>query len=90
MKKVCVLAVYTVVALTLAGCGATSIAPNYQSTNTDLLRVGGDIPSQKEPETINMGSYCLQVTDKWKTDGKTPDHQTIWTKDTLRNVIPCR
>jgi len=90
MKKVCVFVAYAVVALTLAGCGAASIAPNYQSTNTDLMRVGGDIPSQKEPETINMGSYCLQVADKWKADVKTPDHQTIWTKDTFRKVIPCR
>ena len=90
MKKVCIFAAYTVVALALAGCGAASISPNYQSTNTDLMRVRGDIPSQKAPEIINMGSYCLQVTDKWKADDKTPDHQTIWSKDTFRKAIPCR
>ncbi|MCL1980752.1 MAG: hypothetical protein FWG62_06720 [Proteobacteria bacterium] len=89
MKKACVLAACAA-ALILAGCGAATIAPNYQSTNPDLMRIGGDTPGQKEPEIINMGSYCLQVNDKWKTDGKTPDSQTIWTKDTFRKVIPCR
>ena len=77
-------------ALTLAGCGATTIAPTYQSTNPDLMRVGGDVPGQKEPEIINMGSYCLQVIDKWKVDGQTPDGQKIYTKDSYRKVVPCR
>jgi len=91
MKKACILATCAVTALTLAGCGmATTIAPNYQSTNPDLMRIGGEAPGQKEPEIINMGSYCLQVTNRWKTDGKTPDGQTIWTMDSLRKVIPCR
>jgi len=89
MKKVCIFAAYAVVALALAGCGAASIAPNYQSTNADLMRVGGEMPTQKEPEVITMGSYCLQVTDKWKADVRTPDRQTIWTKDTLRKAVPC-
>ena len=90
MKRVCACAVYVMAALALAGCGATTIAPNYHSANPDLLRIGGDTPGQKEPEIINMGSYCLQVTDKWKTEGKTPDGQAIGTKDSFRKVIPCR
>lgn len=90
MKKICAFLVYAVVAVALAGCGAATIAPNYQSTNPDLMRIGGETPGNKEPEVINMGSYCLQVTDKWKTDGKTPDGQMIWTKDSFRKVIPCR
>jgi len=92
MKKVCVFAATAIAALSLAGCSLTTptIAPNYQSTNTDLMRVGGDVPGQKEPEVVNMGSYCLQVRDTWKADGKTPDGQVIWTKDSFRKVIPCR
>ncbi|WP_319589073.1 hypothetical protein [uncultured Desulfobulbus sp.] len=90
MKKICTLFVYAVVAIALTGCGAATIAPNYSSTNPDLMRIGGEAPGNKEPETINMGSYCLQVLDKWKTDGKTPDGQMIWTKDSFRKVIPCR
>jgi hypothetical protein len=90
MNKVGVFFIYAFVAVTLAGCGAATIAPNYQSTNPELMRIGGDTPGNKEAEILNMGSYCLQVTDKWKVDGKTPDGQTIWTKDSFRKVIPCR
>ena len=90
MKKICALVVYAAVALALAGCGAATIAPNYQSTNPDLMRIGGDPPGSKDSEIINMGSYCLQVTDKWKADGKTPDGQMIWTKDSYRKAVPCR
>ena len=42
------------------------------------MRIGGETPGNKEPEILNLGSYCLQVTDKWKNDGKTPDGQAIW------------
>ena len=77
-------------AVTMAGCGFGTIKPNYTSTNVDLMRIGGDKPNDKGPETVNMGSYCLLVTDKWKVDGKTPDGQTIWTKDTFRKAIPCQ
>lgn len=90
MNKLCAFVVYAAAALTLAGCGAATIAPNYQSTNPELMRIGGDTPSQKEPEIINMGSYCLQVIDKWKSDGKTPDGQMIYTKDSFRKAVPCR
>ena len=86
-RLLCVCAVMA----TLGGCASGKITPNYTSTNPDLLRIGGDKPADPgEPEIINMGSYCLQVVDKWKTDGDTPDNQKIWTKDTFRKVVPCR
>lgn len=90
MNKIFKYFVYGAIAVSVAGCAATTITPSYTSTNTDLMRIGGEKPSDKEPETINMGSYCLQVADKWKADGKTPDGQTIWSKDSFRKVIPCR
>ena len=77
------------VAVTITGCASTTMKPNYTSTNTDLLRIGGDKPGDKEPELVNMGSYCLQITEKWKADGKTPDGLTIWSKDTARKTAPC-
>jgi hypothetical protein len=78
------------IAISLAGCGLNTMKPNYTSTNTDFLRIGGDKPSDKEPEIINSGSYCLQITEKWKADGKTPDGQTIWSKDSFRKATPCK
>jgi len=73
---------------TLVGCATTKIKPNYTSTDLELLRIGGDKPGDMEPRINNMGSYCLQVIEKWKADGETPDNQKIWTKDTFRKVIP--
>lgn len=75
---------------TLSGCAAGKITPNYTTTNADQLRIGGDKPVDREPEIVNMGSYCLQIVDKWKMDGETPDNQKIWSKDTFRKVAPCR
>ena len=88
MKKVCVFAVCAFAALSLVGCAST-LAPTYQATLSDQMRIGGDMPEQKEPQIINGGSYCLQVTDKWKSIDKTPDGQKIWTKDTFRKAVPC-
>ena len=90
MNKLCVLCVCAVIAMSVTGCSKTTVNPNYTSANPDLMRIGGESPETKEPEIINMGSYCLRVVDKWKLDGKTPDGQTIWSKDTFRKVIPCR
>jgi len=44
---------------------------------------GGAFPSSPE-------NKFKDILDKWKTDGKTPDGQMIWTKDSFRKVIPCR
>ncbi|MDR3629509.1 MAG: hypothetical protein P4L42_04160 [Desulfocapsaceae bacterium] len=90
MNAFCKLFICAGIAVSLAGCGLGTMKPNYTSTNNDLLRIGGDKPSDKEPEIINSGSYCLQIIDKWKADGKTPDGQTIWSKDSLRKALPCR
>jgi hypothetical protein len=90
MNKCIALLAYAAVAVALAACGTTTIPPNYTSANPEFMRIGGDSPGTKEPEILNLGSYCLQVTDKWKSDGKTPDGQVIWTKDSFRKAIPCR
>ena len=90
MNRTCRFFIYAAFAASLTGCGMTTMKPNYTSTNADLLRIGGERPSDKSPEIIEMGSYCLQVTDKWKADGKTPDGQTIWSKDSVRRALPCK
>ncbi len=90
MKKMCVFFVCAALAVAVSGCGMATIKPNYTTTNPELMRIGGEMPGNKEPEVINMGSYCLKVTDKWKADGKTPDGQPIWTKDSFREAIPCK
>ena len=89
MKKIAALLVCGLMAAFLSGCGAKTISPSYSSTNTDLMRIGGESPGTKEPQILNLGSYCLQVRDEWKEDGKTPDDQTIWTKDSYRSVVSC-
>ncbi len=91
MKKVAALLVYAAAAAALAGCGGTAtINPNYTSANPELMRIGGDAPGAKEPQILNLGSYCLQEREEWKADGKTPDGQTIWVKSSYRKVVPCR
>ena len=90
MKKKFFLAVCAGLVITTSGCGVSTINPNYTSTDTDLMRIGGDKPVDNEPEVVNMGSYCLKVSKKWKADGKTPDGQTIWTMDSLRQTAPCQ
>lgn len=81
---------YVVMAGFLTGCAAPTITPTYTSTDPELMRIGGEKPEDSKPEIVSMGSYCLQIDDKWKENGKTPDGQSIWTKDSFRSVIPCR
>lgn len=90
MSKLSKYFVYAAMAVTMSGCAATTITPTYLSTDTELMRIGAEKPGDKEPEVVNMGSYCLQVAEKWKADGKTPDGQTIWSKDCFRKVVPCQ
>jgi len=90
MNRFCVFFACAAITVTITGCGVPTVNPNYSSANPDLMRIGGEAPGDKGPEIVNMGSYCLSVTEKWKADGKTPDGQTLWTKDSLRKVIPCR
>ncbi|WP_028317129.1 hypothetical protein [Desulfobulbus elongatus] len=89
MKKRLLLG-FVLLAATLTGCGAPTINPNYSSANPELMFIGSEAPADKPTETLNLGSYCLSVSEKWKKDGKTPDGQTIWTKDSFRRVVPCR
>ena len=74
----------------LAGCASNTIAPRYTSDNPDILRIGGERPSNPDVVVENAGSYCLQVTERWNDHGRTPDGQTLWAKDTQRKVVPCR
>jgi len=90
MNRFCVFFVCAAISVTISGCGVPTVNPNYSSANPELMRIGGEKPGDKGPEIVNMGSYCLSVTEKWKADGKTPDGQTLWTKDSLRKAIPCR
>ncbi|AMD00506.1 MULTISPECIES: hypothetical protein [Halomonas] len=79
------------VALFVTGCASnTTIAPRYTTDNPDLLRIGGDRPSNPDVRTENAGSFCVEITERWNEHGKTPDGQVLWAKDTLRKVVPCR
>jgi hypothetical protein len=78
-------------AATLTGCWRTAtVNPNYSSANPEMMFIGAAAPAEPPTETLNLGSYCLSVSEKWKVDGTTPDGQTIWTKDILRRAVPCR
>jgi hypothetical protein len=75
-------------AVILAGCAAQTIAPSYQTSNPNL-QVGGERPADLSPVIENAGSFCLEVSEKWHQDGKTPDGQPLYAKDTARKVVPC-
>lgn len=90
MKRIGLLFLSASIAALLTSCGTATINPNYSSANPEWMFIGKEAPAAKPSELLNLGSYCLSVTEKWKTDGKTPDGQTIWTKDSLRKVVPCR
>lgn len=73
----------------LAGCAGNTIVPSYATSNPNL-QVGGDKPVDVGPTVENAGSFCLQVTEQWHEDGKTPDGQKLWSRDTYRKVVPCK
>ncbi|MEQ8232150.1 MAG: hypothetical protein RLW61_09220 [Gammaproteobacteria bacterium] len=75
-------------AVLMAGCATQTIVPSYDTTNPDL-RIGGERPDDAPPRIENAGSFCLEVTEKWHLDGKTPDGTALWARDTLRRVAPC-
>jgi hypothetical protein len=83
-RSVAVIALVSVV----SGCTNT-IAPTYTSHNPDIMQIGGSQPVSPDPAVENVGSFCVQTTEVWKADGKTPDGQSLWSKDTLRTVVPC-
>ncbi len=72
----------------LGGCAGNTIAPSYATTNPNL-QVGGAKPVDLAPTLENAGSFCLEITEKWHEDGKTPDGQKLFAKDTARKVVPC-
>ncbi len=74
--------------LAVSGCASNTIVPSYANSNPSL-QVGGEQPANGAPTVENAGSFCLQVTEIWHADGKTPDGQKLWAKDTLRKVVPC-
>ncbi|MBA2778924.1 hypothetical protein [Billgrantia kenyensis] len=84
------LPVVLVAAALVAGCASNAtIAPRYTTDNPDLMRIGGERPSNPDVRTENAGSYCLEVIERWNEHGRTPDGQVLWAKDTLRKVVPC-
>jgi hypothetical protein len=78
-----------VVASLAAGC-ATTIAPNYTSEKPNIMRIGGDRPEAAPVKVENTGSYCVESSERWNEHGKTPDGQSLWARDTLRRVVPCK
>ena len=72
----------------MAGCAGNTIVPTYATSNPHI-QVGGDTPVDVEPAVESAGSFCLQVSEKWHKDGKTPDGKILWAKDTHRKVVPC-
>lgn len=75
-------------AILLSGCAGNTIAPSYATTNPNL-QVGGQKPVDLAPTLENAGSFCLEITEKWHEDGKTPDGQKLYAKDTARKVVNC-
>lgn len=72
----------------LAGCASNTIVPNYATSNPNL-QVGGEKPVDLAPVVENAGSFCLEIAERWHEDGKTPDGQKLFAKDTQRKVVPC-
>lgn len=74
--------------LALAACATNTIKPSYETSNPDI-QVGGPRPDDGQAHIENAGSFCLEVTEKWHQDGKTPDGKALWARDTYRKVVPC-
>lgn len=81
---------FTLLASTLLACTNSTIAPTYTSERPKIIRIGGDQPMNPSPTIENAGSFCVQISEVWHQDGKTPDGQTLWAKDTIRKVVPCK
>jgi len=74
--------------LLCAACASNTIVPTYETSNPHI-KVGDPAPVDVGPTIENAGSFCLEITEKWHQDGKTPDGQPLWAKDTARRVVPC-
>ena len=66
----------------MAGCASNTFAP--------ILRSGGERPDAAAPAIEDLGSFCVQTTQQWNDQGKTPDGQRLWVKSTLRQAVACR
>jgi hypothetical protein len=75
-------------AATLSGCAGNTITPDYSSTDPNV-QVGGEQPVDSGPTKEDIGSFCMEVSQKWHEDGETPDGKTLWSRDTFRKVVPC-
>lgn len=72
----------------LTGCATQTIVPSYDTSNPDL-QIGGSRPQDAPPRIEPAGSFCLEVSERWHLDGRTPDGTALWSRDTLRKVVPC-
>jgi len=72
----------------LAGCGTGTIRPDYASTS-EYLQIGGRKPTNPEPIIENAGAFCLEVREEWHEDGRTPDGERLFARDTLRRAVAC-
>jgi|TARA_R110000851_G_scaffold173766_1_gene320060 hypothetical protein len=54
------------------------------------MRIGGERPANRDASVESAGSFCLETAERWNEHGRTPDGQTLWAKDTLRKVVPCK
>jgi hypothetical protein len=77
-----------VAALTFGGCASNTITPDYSSTDPNV-QVGGEQPADTAPTKEDIGSFCMEVSQKWHEDGETPDGKKLWSRDTFRKVVPC-
>lgn len=76
-------------ASSLVACTNSTIAPTYTSERPKIIRIGGDQPMNPAPVIESAGSFCVHISEIWHEDGKTPDGQILWAKDTIRKVVPC-
>ncbi|MDN3562500.1 hypothetical protein [Vreelandella neptunia] len=74
----------------VAGCASSTIAPSYTTENPDVMRIGGERPANRDASVESAGSFCLETVERWNEHGRSPDGQTLWAKDTLRKVVPCK
>lgn len=72
----------------LAGCGTGTIRPDYASTNENL-QIGGRKPADTPAFIEPAGAFCLEVREEWHEDGRTPDGERLFSRDTLRRAVAC-
>jgi hypothetical protein len=76
-SKILLLIACITIVITITGCATATIKPTNTCMGSDVFRIGGAKPTDKNLEVANIGSYCLYVAEHLKANGKTPDGQTI-------------